>query len=165
MQRKASAEENHTGLDFSHPSGGQPLPASERSFFEPRFGRNFGEVRVHANAHANEAARNVNALAYTMGHDVVFGEGQYQPGTNPGRSLIAHELAHVVQQGAAGTAPPSTASSGMAHPTISRSPATDLPSVQRLGNLSQRPARLICDPPTTAARLSCRHRYSFFYGW
>ncbi len=78
---------------------GQPLDAETRAFMEPRFGHDFSRVRVHTDARAAESARAVNALAYTVGRDVVFGAGQYAPGASAGRRLIAHELAHVVQQG------------------------------------------------------------------
>lgn len=77
---------------------GQPLPASERAFFEPRFGRDFSHVRVHTNNRAARAAQSINARAFTLGHDVVFGAGQYSTGTISSRRLLAHELTHVVQQ-------------------------------------------------------------------
>ncbi|SRR5579883_20627 len=79
-------------------SPGQPLDAGTRAFMEPRFGFDFSRVRVHTDARAAESAQAVNALAYTVGHNVVFGTGQYAPGTNEGRGLLAHELTHVVQQ-------------------------------------------------------------------
>lgn len=79
-------------------SPGQALDASTRDFFEPRFGHDFSRVRVHADAKAAEAAQAVNALAYTVGRDIVFGQGQYMSGDSRGRSLIAHELTHVIQQ-------------------------------------------------------------------
>jgi hypothetical protein len=79
-------------------SGSKPLPESVRSFFEPRFGYDFGQVRVHTDARAAESARAVNALAYTVGRDVVFGAGQYAPETAKGKNLLAHELTHVVHQ-------------------------------------------------------------------
>jgi outer membrane protein OmpA-like peptidoglycan-associated protein len=82
--------------------GGQPLPESARAFFEPRFGHDFGQVRVHADTRASESARAVHAKAYTVGRDVVFGNGNYSPQTTAGRALLAHELTHVVQQGAGG---------------------------------------------------------------
>ncbi len=78
--------------------GGQPLDATTRAFMEPRFGHDFSHVRVHTDERAAESARAVNALAYTVGRDVVFGVGQYAPGTLAGQSLIAHELAHTMQQ-------------------------------------------------------------------
>ena len=80
-------------------SPGQPLDAGTRAFMEPRFGHDFSMVRVHSDPKAAESARAVNALAYTVGSDVVFGEGEYEPGTSEGRKLLAHELTHVVQQG------------------------------------------------------------------
>ena len=79
-------------------SPGQPLDASTRAFFEPRFGYDFSHVRVHAGSRAAESARAVGALAYTVNHAVAFGSGGYTPHTVEGRRLLAHELAHVVQQ-------------------------------------------------------------------
>lgn len=77
---------------------GQPLDAATRTFMEPRFGRDFSNVRVHTDAKAAESARAVNALAYTVGHDVVFGTQQYASLASEGRKLIAHELTHTIQQ-------------------------------------------------------------------
>lgn len=81
--------------------GGKPLSPSTRSYFEPRFGRDFSDVRVHTGQQADKAARSINAEAFTHGTDVVFRSGAYDPDSDRGRGLIAHELAHVVQQGAA----------------------------------------------------------------
>ena len=75
--------------------GGQPLPASERAFFEPRFGRDFSSVRLHSGTAAGELARSVNARAFTLGDSIVLGAGEGGPS---GRQLLAHELTHVVQQ-------------------------------------------------------------------
>ncbi|RKI63001.1 DUF4157 domain-containing protein [Corallococcus sp. AB049A] len=86
--------------------GGVPLSAETRNFFEPRFGHDFSQVRVHADGPAESAARAVRACAYTHGRHIVFGSGEYAPGTTEGKRLLAHELAHVVQQGAAHGAPP-----------------------------------------------------------
>lgn len=77
---------------------GQPLDSVTRNFVEPRFGHDFGQVRVHTDTKAAESARAVGALAYTVGRDVVFGAGQYAPGTMEGRRILAHELTHVIQQ-------------------------------------------------------------------
>lgn len=77
---------------------GHPLDQSTRDFMEPRLGFDFGKVRVHTGARAAESARSVRAQAYTVGHDIVFGEGQYAPGSAGGRRLVAHELTHVAQQ-------------------------------------------------------------------
>jgi hypothetical protein len=81
---------------------GRPLDSSIRTFFEPRFGRDLGTVRVHTDSIAAASARAVNALAYTVGRDVVFGAGQFAPHTSQGRRVLAHELAHTVQQSAGG---------------------------------------------------------------
>jgi flagellar motor protein MotB len=78
--------------------GGQPLPGSTRSFFESRLGCDFSDVRLHNNRGAADSARTLNAQAYTVGTDIVFAQGQYQPGTPPGRRLLAHELVHTIQQ-------------------------------------------------------------------
>jgi hypothetical protein len=87
-------------------SPGQPLDTGTRGFMESRFGHDFSRVRVHTDASAAESARAVNALAYTAGQDTVFAGGQYAPSTAAGRKLLAHELAHTVQQGStAGFAP------------------------------------------------------------
>jgi hypothetical protein len=79
-------------------SPGQSLDAETRAFMEPRFGHDFSRVRVHTGARAVESTRAVNALAYTVGQDVVFGAGQYVLGTSEGKRLLAHELTHTVQQ-------------------------------------------------------------------
>lgn len=78
--------------------GGRPMPISERHFFEPRFGADFSNVRVHNDTRAANAARSINARAFTLGQNVVFGAGEYAPYTFTGRKLFAHELAHVMQQ-------------------------------------------------------------------
>jgi hypothetical protein len=80
---------------------GQPLDDDTRAFFEPRFGYDFSQVRLHTDAQAAESAKTIGALAYTAGRNVVFGASQYAPQRDPGMRLLAHELAHVIQQGAA----------------------------------------------------------------
>lgn len=79
-------------------SSGHPLSRTDRIFFETRFGRDFSQVRVHTDTQAAEASRAENARAFTKGRDIVFANGQYSPGTPAGKKLLAHELAHVVQQ-------------------------------------------------------------------
>jgi Domain of unknown function (DUF4157) len=80
-------------------SRGEPLSAWQRGFFEPRFGMDFSAVRVHANPGAGELARSLDARAFTVGSDIVFGRAEYNPGSSAGLHLLAHELTHVVQQG------------------------------------------------------------------
>ncbi len=86
-------------------SGGQPLDLATRGFFEPRFGSDFSSVRVHTDDHGAASARLLEALAYTVGDHVVFSKDQYEPTGLPGRRLLAHELAHVVQQRGSGAGP------------------------------------------------------------
>ncbi len=79
-------------------SPGRPLDKSSRTPFERSVGRDLSNIRIHADDKAAESAKSVNALAYTVGKDVVFGRGQFQPGSRKGDHLLAHELAHTVQQ-------------------------------------------------------------------
>jgi hypothetical protein len=79
-------------------SGGQSLPDAVRSFMEPHFNTEFSAVRIHTDSHAHDLARSVNANAFTVGRDIVFGTGHYAPETGSGKRLIAHELTHVMQQ-------------------------------------------------------------------
>lgn len=80
-------------------SPGQQLDRDTRNFMESRFGHDFSQVRVHTDTKAAESAQAVNALAYTVGRDVVFKREEYQPETIKGKFLLAHELTHVLQQG------------------------------------------------------------------
>jgi hypothetical protein len=87
-------------------ASGQPLDAATRAPFERGFGVDFASVRVHADSRASESARALHALAYTVGRDIVFRDGAFAPHTPGGRRLLAHELAHVAQQGASGAVRP-----------------------------------------------------------
>jgi len=80
------------------------LTESTRNYFEARFGYDFSGVRVNSDSRAAESARSINARAFTLGSNIVFGAGQYKPGSDSGNRLIAHELTHVVQQGGHGDA-------------------------------------------------------------
>lgn len=112
---------------------GQPLAAADRSFYESRLGRDLGSVRIHDDPAAHQAARDVQARAFTYGQDIYFSAGRHRPGTQDGRELMAHELAHTVQQRPdariarqpdppATTAPPATA------PPASSAQATGQPT-------------------------------------
>jgi hypothetical protein len=79
-------------------SPGQPLDAEVRSFFERRFGHDFGDIRVHTDSRAADSALATKALAYTVGNNIVFAKGAFAPQTRTGKRLLAHELAHTVQQ-------------------------------------------------------------------
>lgn len=89
-------------------SSGRPLDESTRTLLEPRLGHDFSRVRVHTDSQAAESTRAVGALAYTVGQDIAFGAGQYDPSSSAGLLLLSHELVHVVQQTKiAGSAPSS----------------------------------------------------------
>lgn len=122
-QRSAAVPAPAGGGSAGLPSGGQPLPRPLRDFMEPRFGADFSAVRIHTGPQAAQASRQLNAAAFTVGHQVFFGAGAWQPDSGAGRELIAHELTHTIQQGAA--------------PQVQRSPLAiqqhGSPSVQRLG--------------------------------
>lgn len=79
-------------------SSGQPLDAAARAFFEPRFGADLSKVRIHTGPQAAQSAQAVNSLAYTVGQNIVFAPSRYAPSTDGGGRLLAHELAHVLQQ-------------------------------------------------------------------
>jgi uncharacterized protein DUF4157 len=102
LQRKESGSAATAGIPpIVHSvvrAPGRPLDPGVRAFMEPRFAHDFSRVRVHTGAEAAASARAVNAHAYTLGSNVVFGNGQYAPDAPQGRRLLAHELAHVVQQ-------------------------------------------------------------------
>jgi hypothetical protein len=87
-------------------SPGEPLDGATRAYFEPRFGQDFRRVRVHSGTSAEQSVRDINAHAYTSGQDMVFGAGRFAPQTSDGRRLLAHELAHVVQQTSPGRSHP-----------------------------------------------------------
>jgi hypothetical protein len=82
--------------------GGKLLPESTRAFFEPRFGHDFSNVRVHTGVNATKIAESIYARAFTLGNNIVFGHGQYSTGTDKGRRLLGHELTHVIQQDKSG---------------------------------------------------------------
>jgi Domain of unknown function (DUF4157) len=98
IQRGAAPTSVHQALS----TPGVPLEAPLRRDMEERFGHDFSQARVHSDALAQQSAREVGALAYTVGQDVVFGAGEFAPSTPRGRRTLAHELAHVVQQSASG---------------------------------------------------------------
>lgn len=140
--------------------GGSPLPASVRSPMESAFDYDFGQVRVHTDARAAASARAVKAVAYTVGRDIVFGEGRYAPETTGGRELLAHELAHVIQQ-AGGHSPSTTApretesnghrSNGHAGAAAAESRGVAQPVVSRTAQ-RQAPARAVASPAPALAR-------------
>ena len=98
-QQAAIAEmEVPPSVDRALSSPGRPLDPSLREDMEQRFGHDFSRVRVHTDGAAQRSARDVNASAYTVGHNIVFGDGQFAPSTHQGKQLVAHELVHTIQQ-------------------------------------------------------------------
>lgn len=93
----AAAAPGHAG-ELGLSSGGTPLDAGTRAFMEPRLGQDLGQVRLHTDDSADASARSLSARAYTLGNDIVFSKGQYDPQSTTGGTLLAHELAHVLQQ-------------------------------------------------------------------
>ena len=96
--QKTEANSRVTSYINSLSSKGAPLPENTRNFFEPWFGYDFSNVQLHTNTEANQSAESINALAYTHKNNIVFGANQYQPDTDTGKKLMAHEVTHVVQQ-------------------------------------------------------------------
>lgn len=160
LQRRATSltalESSGVADNFLDALGpGRPLDSATHAFFEPRFGADFSQVRIHTDAKAAESARAVNALAYTVGRHLVFGAGQYAPGTSRGQRLLAHELVHVMQQG--GGAPRTMRSEGdqpsTAFQAISAQAgwlASNL--LQRAGDPAAIPPTLRCPTDLTAGR-------------
>jgi len=124
-------------------SGGQPLSPVLLSFYEPRFNHDFSAVRVHTDSRSAQVSQRVQARAFTVGRDVVFGAGEYQPASRNGRHLIAHELTHVIQQTplVARRSPalqPSTVAEKLPGNTAEQAPTpADGPEQQALPNAAQ----------------------------
>jgi hypothetical protein len=122
-------EEKVRGLE----GGGRSLSPALRAYFEPRFGHDFGTVRVHTGGRAIQATRDVGARAFTTGRNIVFGTGEFAPGSKAGKALIAHELAHVIQQSKV-----SAPKAGLATKSGSRSASKSLEVSRPAGGLIQR---------------------------
>jgi hypothetical protein len=128
---------------------GHPLDAQTAAFMEPRFGHDFSRVRVHTDAQAAESARSVNSLAYTVGRDVVFAAGLYDPTTTAGKRLLAHELTHVLQQDQSIVGPrqpsvisnPSDGGEREAENVATRIMQTEIPGLNLQGSDHRSPAR------------------------
>ena len=141
--------------------GGSKLDGATRVFMESRFGQDFGHVRVHTGGAAADSARSINALAYTVGSDIVFGDGQYAPQTSAGRRLLAHELTHTVRQGGGiGRAPVTT--NPASRVSIQRWPLT----VMRAGcaDKSYKNCGGLCTHPTSGKPGACVWSGTVKYG-
>ena len=95
----AMLEEDRSPVhDVVNSGGGSPLAPDVRDEMQARLGHDFGDVRVHSDSQAHQSARSVNAHAYTVGSNVVFQRDKYDPSSTEGKTMLAHELTHVVQQ-------------------------------------------------------------------
>lgn len=148
IQRKAVPETNRATLDHrgSHvgdalSSGGSNLDLVTRDFFEPRFGYDLSSVRIHTGPAAARSAAAIDAKAYTLGSDIVFGDGEYARGDS-GRQLLAHELAHVIQN-SAGTGRHETIKRQPKRkpdpPKIKAGPASSSPSLDLMPSINGEP--------------------------
>ncbi len=135
--RAAAAPAHVAGAINGLKGSGRPLPDTTRTFFESRFGRDLGQVRVHTNRQAEQTARAVNARAFTVGQDVVLNTGEYAPETQTGQRLLAHQLPHVVQQAAAG-------------PRLQRQANDDAPASESPQEEAAAPALIVDDEMVTA---------------
>ena len=149
-------------------SPGQTLDQATRSIFEARFGHDFSGVRIHADAQAATSAESINAQAFTVGRDVVFAKGQYSPRTAAGQRLLAHELAHVVQQrsalssGALSIGPADSAHEREAEIAESEIESNSSPAISGAGRALQRqPATHITAPIPKEATINKQGQATF----
>lgn len=104
QEQSIASFQNGSGLEsriMNSRGGGVPISDDVRSYMEPRFGADLSNVRMHTDSEAAHLSHSLNAQAFTLGSDIYFGEGKYNPGTQSGKQLLAHELTHVIQQGGA----------------------------------------------------------------
>jgi hypothetical protein len=104
----------------SSTGSGSPLPSSSRGFMESRFGADFGKVRIHTGERAAKLNRRLSAQAFTVGNQIFFGKDKFRPESQDGKELLAHELTHTIQQGAAAQRSPDVAVSEQASPHVQR---------------------------------------------
>ena len=159
LQRKASSPGERAEVppivDEVLGSPGRALDVSTRAFMEPRFGQDFSRVRVHTDAKASESAEAVNALAYTVGHEIVFGKGRLEPNTPAGRYLLAHELTHTVQQGGNSNAVPAAFGIGNRHDPAEAEADAVAERVSMVGTYNGNVAGNLSSVAPTLARIDC----------
>ena len=135
-------------------SPGHPLDAATRAYFEPRFGHDFSDVRVHDDAVAHASARAIQARAYTVGRDIVFAPNQFAPSSGDSMRLLAHELSHVVQQTAGAPCEPS--GSPIAVLCRRRGTSSVSPSPTRCGNRSSQQTQNPTWKKAVASLIRCK---------
>lgn len=144
-------QESSPVKDVVGSGGGSPLDRDTRGFMESRLGADFGDVRVHTDSKAAESARSVQAYAYTVGSDVVFQSGKYEPDSESGKRMLAHELTHVVQQRSgpvAGTEAPGGIK--VSHPSDSFEQAAESSADRAMS--SAQPAPIAAGAPASVQR-------------
>jgi Domain of unknown function (DUF4157) len=129
---------------------GNPLDEGTRLFMESRFSQDFSDVRVHTDAAAAEAAKAVHAQAFTTKREIYFGSGQYQPSTQVGDKLLAHELTHTVQQGNGANAPQSA--NGISQPGEPQEQEADQIASSVMSRLKEGTQQMSVHVPTVATR-------------
>lgn len=159
---------------------GQPLDADTRTFMESRFGHDFSQVRIHTDATAMESAKAVHSLAYTVGHNIVFNQGQYAPTSMAGQKLLAHELTHVVQQGNSRSNHSLQSklsvtalddayereADRVAGAVVNASPGTEIPAINHISSSPLAVQRLGANPGCTPAERTAIHQAIFnARGW
>lgn len=136
-------------------SSGHPLDRKSRSFFEPRFGTDLSHVRIHTDSIAGQSARAINAKAYTLGSNIVFGSGEYSPDYDSGKKLLAHELAHVaLQDSSSPTCIDRPSESCKVHRSVARQTPSQVPS--SVETAARQPGRPLSEP--------LRQRAEVFFG-
>ena len=167
ITHSASETSSRIGANAPAEQGGQPLSSSVRAFFESRFDRDLSAVRVHVSNQAAESARTIQARAFTVGQDVVFGAGEYAPETSDGKRLLAHELTHTIQQtaGQASRAPSLDAASAAhpheqgAQPRAADASLTSVPVVPASGHALAVQRQPAPPPAPTAAAIKLEEDY------
>jgi hypothetical protein len=153
-RRHGGSVPRHVGAVLTAP--GDPLDASERAFLEPRFGHDLSAVRIHHDVAAERSAKQLGSLAHAAGPNIVFALGRYAPGSIQGRKLLAHEIAHVLQQGEQGVV------------AIQRQPAPlagildeDEPAIVTTHQIEAKIAPLLVRPTSQAAQARRDYNVSF----
>lgn len=144
-------EEPSLVKDVVGSGGGSPLDTKTRGFMESRLGDDFSNVRIHTDSKAHESAKSVQAYAYTVGNDVVFQSGKYEPESDSGRRMLAHELTHVMQQRSgpvAGT--PAPGGIKISHPSDSFEQAAESTATRVMS--SNQPAATAAAAPASIQR-------------
>ena len=155
-----TASESVSNKIQSTKGSGNPMARETKSFMESRFGQDFSGVRVHHGDYAAQMSRELNAQAFTTGRDIYFSSGKYAPESSEGKRLLAHELTHVVQQGASGSA-----IRKKTDPFIQRAPTLQVMDQNFIGplNTNQRRANISCPIFCNGSSVGTMNAVGLFY--